>query len=1186
MLNCEEVRRLLPDLTLGEVAAEARGFLDEHLAGCAACRARRDACAAFLGELGVILQAVPIPEPLPPGAWWQTPVADAKTPLPDRELLPESWRALAVALHTVDTPERLTSDQIATIFERVEGARRVKNRRVLPTWLAQGLWWKAAAAAAVTLTGAVSWQAGADKLLKSGWDRLFSPEGTSVSAAAPVDLQEAAPQLWPAPEETAGLLDAEPAPLQPEAVSQTAAVPGNAAAGQVAEARTDSSAPAPSAGGAVSSGTAVGSAATSPVVAASGTSAPALSDAAVACGPILYWGGGQVDRASHTPFPTAQAGFNGIWNTETRNWAPTNPPGPYGAYADGALVDLGFVSISNAIGSTAVITNTSDVSLSGLMSVTQGDAYNQVISLTAASPRTLTFTGTNFLLNTLAFDGTRGLAFEANVFLAGSAPVSFTASGGKVIVKSDSPNLTGPVSLRNNGYFFLDGALPGVTNWNLRTQLHLHGSGQAHSVPQLTVNRTASSLQDQLNDQAVVTLTRGIFSYSGNDHVTAPSGETLGKLVLEPYGVLQLTSLWNANAGVARPTLTLSDAAKGIDRGANGRGALVVSVPNSSDTGLTTGYPASDLIVPNGVATDELLPWISTSRGEFMRVNSATKILEPVPAAQAPTDLGTWAADADYCIGAHTLWEPAGAITNDLCIHSLGFFATNSVTLTIDSGKTLTLATGGFSFMNTASFSSKTFTVTNGTLTSGSDQLNILCGAGIPYGSLTIASVIAGNGMELIKSGFGGLTLAGPESNTYNGTTYVSGPLTAKKSGSAVAIPGNLVIQNGGQFNPIGTAPISSTTAVTIEEGGVWNGATVTHSAPVTINGGCYFFQNTTPVITYAGAGLVFNGGRISHSSSAYGSLSLQTDVSYTGTSTRQASWDRFGTASPGIELDGAQRTFDISDSATLAAGLPEMVVDIPIVAGYPKGGSLRKTGTGVLQFTEANTYTGGTLIEGGLLRVSSISVPAQSGLTAAFTLYPNLVTFNQPVARSMAVRQAIRSASNTGLTATRYITEVVNDYQVVTTGLGASARPTDVMVDAMSRSGTLGTGPVTVNNTGTLAIDAGIGLTNAVTVSAGGTLVTARAGIGSLTINGGTLAADLSAGTLAVSNSVNLTSATLTLSGTLAREQQSRVILSAGTSLAGTFVTVNNLPCGCTVVYGTNQVIIRKNIGTLISVL
>jgi hypothetical protein len=153
-----------------------------------------------------------------------------------------------------------------------------------------------------------------------------------------------------------------------------------------------------------------------------------------------------------------------------------------------------------------------------------------------------------------------------------------------------------------------------------------------------------------------------------------------------------------------------------------------------------------------------------------------------------------------------------------------------------------------------------------------------------------------------------------------------------------------------------------------------------------------------------------------------------------------------------------------------------------------------------------------------------------------------------------MAVRQVIRSASNTGITSAQAITDVINDYQIVVTSTGGTAQPNDIQVDAISRSGSLGTGPATVNDTGTLKIDPGISLANDVTVNAGGTIAASGATIGSLTVNGGTVAATPSAGALSASGAVSLTNTALTLTGNV--DNAPMTLLSAG-SITGKFASI-----------------------------
>jgi autotransporter-associated beta strand protein len=254
------------------------------------------------------------------------------------------------------------------------------------------------------------------------------------------------------------------------------------------------------------------------------------------------------------------------------------------------------------------------------------------------------------------------------------------------------------------------------------------------------------------------------------------------------------------------------------------------------------------------------------------------------------------------------------------------------------------------------------------------------------------------------------------------------------------------------------------------------------------------------------------------------------------------------------------------------------MVVDTAIVAGSPAGGALTKTGAGILQLTYTNSYAGGSTVNGGTLRVSKITAPAQTGLCAYTMQIPNVVTFTEPVARNMVLGQSI---TGTTISANRTVVRILNDYEIMTSGGHVNGFSTNIAVAAMSRTGNLGTGPATVNDTGTLVIDSGISLANAVTVNAGGTIVASGAGLGSLAVDGGTVSVDLDAGTLAVSGAVSLEDATLTFSGTLGDEPVT--LLTAGTSLTGAFATVNNQPPYSALRYIDNSVVIAKDLPTLI---
>jgi autotransporter-associated beta strand protein len=478
---------------------------------------------------------------------------------------------------------------------------------------------------------------------------------------------------------------------------------------------------------------------------------------------------------------------------------------------------------------------------------------------------------------------------------------------------------------------------------------------------------------------------------------------------------------------------------------------------------------------------------------------------------------------------------------------------------------TLTIASGGIGNIGNQN---NVRAITGGTVTSGTNELYVATGNVNSGGGVAINSKLTGS-FDLVKSGVTPLTIGGSGTNDFVGTTYVNqGHLAVAMAGAgAVGLPGNLVIRTGGSANLSGSAAISAASSVTVDDEALLVLGNQTIGGILTVNGGRVYFLNDNPVLSSSGTGLAFNGGRFDqNSSSGTYALSLQTDVSYASSSTKPASFQRLGGAAYVVELDGAERTFAIADSATLPAGVAEMLVDTVIADGSGTG-SLKKTGAGTLRLTGANTYSGGTTVNGGTVSVSTIAAAAQSGLTAVAQGGGSsgyILTFLDPITGTMAVGQTVTA---TGLNAT--LVGVLNEYEALIDRIPAVALLTNVALGAVCRTGRLGTGAVVLNDSATLAVDAGIAVSNSVTVNAGGRLAASGATVGSVALNGGTLVADPAAGALAVTGAAALASATLELTGPL---PAAPVAILMAHSLTGSFVS---RPAGCTVSYTPTQVLV-----------
>ncbi len=801
-----------------------------------------------------------------------------------------------------------------------------------------------------------------------------------------------------------------------------------------------------------------------------------------------YWGGGAVDIADGTAIPLSSNELSGVWDTGTKNWAADYAGTTYGAFPTGSFAVLGFFT-STVNDAKATIRLTTDVHLSGLMASMQSCVgFRHGFVLSNDVTQTITPAGTNFTIAIASLDTTRDVQFRSNVVLSGSVPLTKTGAG-QLTLYGRSPDYSGDLTLRGGtlkltGGSDGSGTLPSVTNITVQGFPSLNGEYNSvyFSTPSFSATAVGNGTNDQLNDEAVITLARGRFEYQGrrNNDPASVSSETIRKIVLAPHGVLDIDAAnvtGSTNAGV----LVLADLTAGIDRGSSAHGTMLVNVGAG-------GNPTNDIIVANGYPTDVLLPWIETSRAEFMRLNGTTKALETIASLQAPEDLTTWAEDESYRIGQGTNAFTAIGALGDLSIKSLGLYANSDVNLTINSGSTLNIASGALGFQPVQG--TRVARISGGSLTTESSELYLHSGDSSAAHALIIDSAIVGSGVDLIKAGIGEVRFTGTVANTYSGTTYVNnGHLALSKSG-VVAVPGSLVIERGGSVGLNGSASqIPSSSTVTINEDGSFStSASYTHGAKLNLNGGTYMIVNCAPSVSISGEGFAFNGGRVQYTSSSANSYSLQTDVGYSSNSTRQARWLNTSTGNFTVELDGTNRTFSIDDSTTLPGEVAEMVVDLPIANGQgsASGSRLTKTGAGTLELTATNTYAGGTVISNGTLHVAAVHAASFSGLHASIygtgNGYGSVMMFHSPVASNLVIGQSI---TGTGVLAGRKVLQVMDDYSILCSDYNTSTDTLDVAIGALSKAGNLGTGPVTLDG-GSLRVDGGITLTNDLTQNGG----------------------------------------------------------------------------------------------------
>jgi autotransporter-associated beta strand protein len=208
-------------------------------------------------------------------------------------------------------------------------------------------------------------------------------------------------------------------------------------------------------------------------------------------------------------------------------------------------------------------------------------------------------------------------------------------------------------------------------------------------------------------------------------------------------------------------------------------------------------------------------------------------------------------------------------------------------------------------------------------------------------GDVILSGVVSGTG-GMVKTNPGTLSLMGGNGNTYTGSTVVNeGILELGKTGTAVLGP--LIVGDGvGGANAdvvrfTRNSQLAGTTAVTINSSGLLD------------------LDGFTGVVGL----LTFSGG---NASTGTGSLGLNSNLTVNAASAQ-------ATITGSLLLQGATRTFNVANGSA-----PIDLLVSAVVANGSGTGAILKTGAGRLQFAAANTYTGTTTIDDGVLAIVSAS--------------------------------------------------------------------------------------------------------------------------------------------------------------------------------------------------------------------
>lgn len=386
----------------------------------------------------------------------------------------------------------------------------------------------------------------------------------------------------------------------------------------------------------------------------------------------------------------------------------------------------------------------------------------------------------------------------------------------------------------------------------------------------------------------------------------------------------------------------------------------------------------------------------------------------------------------------------------------------------------------------------------------------------IHSGDTTISGVISSTG-GLIKDGTG-TTLLLLGANTFTGgISVVNGTLSLGSTGLlgngayAGAISNGSALIFGSDSNQTLSGVISGVGALTKNGLGVLalSGAN-THSGTITLNSGTLAINSTGALGTCA---LVINGGSLDNTSGSAKTLTTvnaqywNSNFTFVGSAILTTSAAGSGTVS-----------MNASRIVTVAAN--ELAVGAAI-SGV--GFSLTKNGNGALTLNGANTYSGGTILNAGLLNINTATAIGGGALTisggnigctatANITLTSNNTqNWDADFSYTGGVRTLNLGTGSVTMSGHRQVNivsgtlaiggNVANAYSLTKTGTGTLA---------LNGINTFSGGGLIVN-AGTVSIGAQYGITTPIIINSGGTLIPSNQNVlnncSSVTVNsGGTL--------------------------------------------------------------------------------
>jgi autotransporter-associated beta strand protein len=442
--------------------------------------------------------------------------------------------------------------------------------------------------------------------------------------------------------------------------------------------------------------------------------------------------------------------------------------------------------------------------------------------------------------------------------------------------------------------------------------------------------------------------------------------------------------VWGQNANVQ-----ISNAASGVTNGAwttSGTGAtLLYTFTPSANNAVVSNGDIQNRLLGSGVTAGSVRIITTCAScdqtGDVTQAASAT-----ITAATASANQWTFTITASGSITISQAITSWGASTSSIAYRGFNVTLTSGTTgsVTVSAAINTTGSTGG----------------SGGSTQQGGAGGNISITSGSTSGSVLITSDLTTSGGTTTKNntagaaagtisfanGIGGIRCTG--NLTASGSAGVGSGTTGSGGNIAIAC-GNSTITTGGGVNDGVSGIISNNggTNGTVTKNGtgtlVLSGAN-TYNGSTSISAGVLNIQNATGLGTTTGGTTVSSGAALQLQGAAVGAEALT--LNGTGVSTDGALRFISGTNSWGglitlgsnsrINADAGTNTLDVASGSAITGtfaltigGAGNLTIADPIATGTA---TLTKDGAGTLIFSGANTYTGATRVNEGVLQISA----------------------------------------------------------------------------------------------------------------------------------------------------------------------------------------------------------------------